>query len=561
MLGRLYSKVFCEEKSAFNASSNYYTVILNLSGSLQYHPVLFSCIDRYMGRSSYSVCDLKDILSDESVAVNALNAVMPRMGKNINTCFVILQDLSFDDRGEDIKKTVDVLCAGGRMTHGDKIVSVTVLPAHTDEARKAISHTEEYDLPDSVIRHYVSHSQYFGERVANDICALVLMHSIKATSDEVKRDFDITGSHIQTEIQSFSEDGRKRMLNRKKLAWSTVIASYSDNKMDFLRRYFLKLIVNAECIEQFDISTFCNAFYHQHFAMDEREMVDMLRCAVDRMPCVTSAVRRGDTTLQTYLNMCYSTAGYGGEKVLELTLRVNMLKNRQSSLGQIETAAEALMSKMGEYHTEHLADDAIEALRAYVGKQKKIIAHNKRDLAQYIETSNADENELNEYIRRYIRMDRELRKSEFWHKVSLYIQRNREEFEPLCQESAAMIRELEKYKGELHISDSENYGNDYSGTYPAKAILTAYENDAICQQCAAAYKHYERSMNAQEQPVSIGNGRVFDEIYQVNACFRRDYVHSFSVNGAFSISIKHRIGNYLMMCEAQDAKKEETDVH
>ncbi len=546
MLSKLYNSVFSEEKKAFYAENHYYTVLLNLLAEEPYSIRLLSDIDRHMVSGQYSAYALDtDLVNDPNIVPSLQGLLMSRLGKNLNNCFCILTDLS-SGSGEAVQKVTEALYAGELVASGDKIVVISVLPADLQQAKAAAMEVEHWELPEGVLYYFASQNRYNREQVVNDICAIVLLHSSKAASEEIARDLNRTKNDIRTEIQGFSPEGQQQIGLRRNIPWSTVVTAYKDNRMVFLKKYLLELLNRVEGIESFDASGFCHTFFNQHSSLDPGALLDMLKCAVNRIPLTSPPAGPGDMTLQTYLNMCYSTGGYGGEKVLELTLKVNLARNRRSSPAMVKKAAEEIMENMGIYDSDDLVRDVTRALAGYAGQQKKTCDDKKRMLPQFLETASAGENELEEFIKRYISYDFELRKWEFWLEVSQYIQHNREEFAALCAEAAGRTAEMERLKSELYTGDAGDAGIEIGMTYPARVLLAPQESEDFCKRCRGAYARYERTAREYEEEMTANIRRQFDRIYDVHSSFRRDYGYCFDASGAFSINVKHRNGNYLV---------------
>ncbi len=545
MLSKLYNKVFSKEKNNFHPGNTYYTLVLNLSAKTPVYSQLLTDMDRHLGSELYSAYALDAALTeDPNIAASLRGLLTSRFGRNVNTAFYVLIDMADGGNGAAVKRVIDALYDGALVAPGDKVVMIAVLPSETAQAKTGIAALDAYDLQDSVIRYFVSHNRYNQEQVVDDICGIVLLHSNKAVSEEIIRDRIRTENEIRTEIQSFGADGRQKLAASRKTAWSTVVTSYKDNRMSFLKKYLLYLLNRIDRIENFDISGFCHTFFNQHLAQDMAQMLDILKKAVDRIPLVASSVKLEDMTLQTYLNLCYSTGGYGGEKILELTLKVNLSRNRRGTQALVKKAAEALLEKMGAYESEDLIGEVISILSDFGQKQKRSCDEKKRMLTQFLETASAGENELDEYIKRYIIYDSELRKKEFWREVSHYIQQNKEDFLAFCMESAARITEIEHLKESLYIIDAEDFDAEIGMQYPAKVVLDLQDNEELCQQCYLAYVRYESAEKESIDSNTSGVPRIFDRIYEVHPSFRRDYEYCLDVGNAFSVNVKHRNGNY-----------------
>ena len=551
MFSKLYSNVFGVDQSSFNASDNYYTVILNFAKNTEYSEQLSSNIGHYINKNAYDERSFElSEAGDEGLGDYLRNRPAYRFGQKVNSNFVLMFDYEENDISSAVCLATDTLACGGFVDHGDKIILIITLPDDDAAATAFLKSLEGNKLRGNVIIYAFSKKKHQNSKLIDNICGVLLINYSKQISNSVSMNFSKTGQVIDANIAAFPTEGQEALKNREKLFWSTIAASYNDDRMDFLRYYIYRLYCNAATIDRFDMSAVCDDFFNRQVNVtDTSALRRKLEYAVKMIPKITTAKISEQLALKNYFNQCYDVNGFGGDKVVELTLKVNLRMHKRFTELMVNDGARIVFDVAKQYHSANLYGDVMLHLDNYLKNHEKVIEAKYLDIQRFIQTDNDVESDLPEYIKKYIAYDGELKKQEFWSAVVKYIERNRMNFEDQVETSREMLRKLDEIKRDLAYQNEINLSVDNCPSYSAARLINAADDMEICNVIRNAYDKFLSVYGSDWGKGRVQNQTSFASVFNVVPAFSCDYDYDFSAGGTFSVSIHQRIGKYFVFGE------------
>ncbi len=545
MYSRLYNKVFGGDNSSFDANENFYTLILNFAGKAEYYEPLKSAMGHYICRNSCEeqMFDLSEV-GDNGIGDYMRSRMSNNFGRNINTLYVMMFDYSDRDISAEISQATKSVYGSGAVNNGDRVVITLTVPEENGSA--CLASLGRQPFPENVNFFMFEKSKYTMPKLVDSIIGAILLNSIKSLCSRCMSNVAQTDQIVRNNVSSFPENGKAWVATQPNYFWSTLAAVYNDDKMDFLRYYLLKLYSHAEDFSHFDLADACNTFFATQVDItDKVALKRRLEYAIRQIPKVTGTKPLSQTSLQTYFNTCYDRDCYSGDKVVELTLKVNLCRVQIYTQKTVVDAAQMLFENGAQYHSSDIYREIVASLNAYLQRHGNDLKLRYEDLGRFISTDNDVERDLPEYIERYISYDSELKKQEFWGQVFLFIQRNRDNFEQYCAESKALAAKLDSGLRELALQDEVYLGTDSFPSYSAKTLFCADTSPQICENIKIAYERFVEVRGDQSKP-NTENRVAIGKCFNVNPSFFCDYSYDFTVGGTFSVRIAQRIGKYFI---------------
>lgn len=550
MLTKLYNTVFEAESSSFDINKNYYSVILNFTDPSFGGGQLSSNMNRYLPKNSYEEASFTISPRTQTELMSFLEIRHANAREySINTCFALIFDYTDTDLCGQVAESVKLLHEANFVSNGDKVVVLAAFPDNDAVAISYIKAIENTYFPDNTEFYFFIKGKYTTSQLVDDISGTLLLISDKSICAQVERNTAATIQAVDTTVQSFPEEGREKIGQQKKIVWSTVNVSYNDDKMDFLRYYMHKLYDNVAQFSKVNMKQVCETFNNTRLTnTNSHDIKSALHAkllhAIKVIPKVSTANMDEPNALMNYFNFVYANQGLDGEKVVELTMKVNLKNHNIFNQQMIVEAANTVFNTAIQYHSHNIKEEIFAALENYLKTMADEAEKSRRIIMSDLQITNDIRTAISKYISDYIEYDDKLKKQEFWREVLTYIRRNDDIYGDLNEQCRALSEEFAKNKAKLNYYAEMGFSDNFS-SYPAKLLLYPHENKQFCSIIRNAYYNHLNDV-AEVAPVIPKNDRVFDIFFNVNSNFIRDYQYNFSVGTTFSVIINQRIGQYFM---------------
>ncbi len=555
MLTKLYNAVFETENSGFDMHNHFYTVLLNFTDDDFCGGQIGTSMNRYLSKNSYEICRLP--LSDRT-KTDLMGYLETRHADareySISTCFTLLLDYKDTDLSGYIKDCVELMYEANFVSNRDKVVVMAAFPDDTALATSYIKKLESAVNNTDVEFYFFIKGKYTASQLVDDISGTMLLNSDKNIYSKAVNNFAATKQAVDTAVMAFPEAGRQKIQQMKKMMWSTVTVSYNDDKMDFLRYYMHRLYDNAACFSNVNLEDVCSKFYEMHLHTahsDDRAylnaLINKLYYAVKITPKVNNISTDEPMSLNNYFNAVYAKEGFGGSKVVELTLKVNLKKHNSFTYQLVLEAANHLYSIATQYHSNDIQTEIFTALDRYLEKLENMRLEKRKELNQKMDKSTDVQSAMRAFVEEYVEYDDFFKKQEFWREVMMYIRRNASVFSGYEKQCCEMLDAFNKNKAKLNYYAEMNVKDNF-GAFSAKTLLYPEQDERFCNMLRAAYSRYLNDVS-ENAPVIPRSNRSFDVFFNVNPGFVHDYPYTFTVGNTFSVVINHRIGQYFMFGE------------
>ncbi len=551
MLSKLYNAVFETENSNFDINKNFFTVLFNFTSADFCGGQLATNMNRYLPKNSFEECNLELSERTKSDFIAYLEGRNNDSREyNVSTCFTFLFDYNDTDLCKYITDCISVLYEAKFATHNDKVVVMIALPDNMEQTKGYIKSIENADIPENVTLFFFIKAKFSGSQLVDDISGTLLLNSDKQYAIEATHNEAATKQTIATAIQGLYDTGKAMLAQRKKTTWASVTVTYNDDKMDFLRYYMHKLYDNVAQFSKVDMNEVCSKFNESHLINDRtapaviNALHQKLMHAIEVTPKVNTVNTDESMSLITYFNSAYGRDGNGGDKIVELTLKVNLRNHNIFNNQMVADAAEHIYSIATQYHSNNIQAEIISALDRYLESLKNTGRASRERVYDFAQKQHSVKDALPEFVKKYITYDDNLKQYDFWRKVREYILHNQSIFGEKDKICSAMSNDFSKNRNRLNYFKEMGITDNYP-SFPAKVLLQPESNKTFCMSLREAYNKHLSNVSDNSAKIPR-NAKSFDPFFEVNPSFRCDYNYVFTVGNTFSVMINHRIGQYFM---------------
>lgn len=539
MLNRVYKRVFGGSGVGFHAEKNYFIELLDFSGEASYAESLPASIDHYIGREFYECRKVSpEEVKDEAFG-DSLRQFRNRM--HYDFCYALLFDYREQDIGETLAEVVKAIRENKVLKQRDRLFVMLTLPDNDRLATRFLQTLEQLALPPELTVYALVNRSYEEKRLTDDLCGILLLNSDREQLACVEKNRTNADVSIQAVISTFPTVGQEKFARRRKVFWSSVSASYSDAKMDFLQYYLYRLSKNVLEIGDLGLRKLCEEFYDKQVAINDMEGCGRkLFYAIRMIPRVTNVKIDYDVSLDRYFDQLYGTDGTRGSDVVELTLKVNLSRLPSYTASLVEEAAKFLFDKAKAYHSDDLLRDVVSAVDTYLGEADKVIFERQKHLRDFLQSEGSAESDLQEYIQRYLVYANDLRRRAFFGDVRAFMTTHREVFSDEIDSSRALARQLAEFRKAYSYLENLRYPSLELQRYPAGVLLNADRDEGLCSLLREEFTKISEEAEQVREPLPQ---EIIDTIFDIKQ-FCCDYEYHFLVHDTYTVNIRQRFGTY-----------------